>query len=142
MLSCYLQLVRILRWTIELGRIDILYDTLLMLQYQANPWIGHLEVLYHIFAYLKSHTKMGCISYNLMGSNVDLLVFNDNAYWTEFYVEVEEELTPKIPGPHGKAVSIYLFVDTNHACNIVTRQLHTGIITFIQNAPIIWFNKR
>ena len=44
--------------------------------------------------------------------------------------------------PRGRGVSIYLFVDANHAGNVVTRSLHTGIIMFIQNAPIIWFSKR
>ena len=50
-----------------------------MLQYQDIPQIGHLEILYHIFAYLKRHMKMGRIGYDLMGPNVDLLVFNNNA---------------------------------------------------------------
>ena len=43
--------------------------------------------------------------------------------------------------PCGRAVSIYLFVDANHADNVVTRRLHTGVIMFIQNAPTIWFSK-
>ena len=60
-----------------------------MFQYQSNPQVGHLEVLYHIFPCLKSHMKMGCIGYYPMGQNVDLLVFNNNAYWTEFYGDVE-----------------------------------------------------
>jgi hypothetical protein len=28
-------------------------------QYQANPRVGHLEVMYHVFAYLKNHLDMG-----------------------------------------------------------------------------------
>ena len=35
--------------------------------------------------------------------------------------------------PRGRGVSIYLFVDANHAGNVVTRSLHTGIIMFIRN---------
>ena len=42
LLSLYLQLLGILRWDIELGRIDIFHETLLMPQYQANPLIGYL----------------------------------------------------------------------------------------------------
>ena len=41
-LSLYLQLVGVLRWAIELGRIDIFHETLLMSQYQDNRRIGHL----------------------------------------------------------------------------------------------------
>ena len=37
---------------------------------------------------------------------------------------------------------ISCFVDGNHAGNVITRQWHTGIIIYVQNAPIIWFLKR
>jgi hypothetical protein len=33
-------------------------------------------------------------------------------------------------------------VDSDHAGNVVTRRSHTGILIFVQNAPIIWFSKR
>ena len=90
LLSYYLQLVGIFRWVVDIGRIRIFHDTSLMLQYQANTCIGYIEVIYHIFAYLKIHMNMGNIGYDLMGPNVDLSVFNDNADWAEFYGEVEE----------------------------------------------------
>ena len=89
MLYWYLQLVGIFRWVVDIGRIRIFHDTSLMLQYQANTFIGYIEVIYHIFAYLKIHMNMGNIGYDLMGPNVDLSVFNDNADWTELYREVE-----------------------------------------------------
>eukprot|EP00957_Ditylum_brightwellii_P207660 15353953-Ditylum_brightwellii.AAC.1 len=57
--SRYAQLNGILRWGIELGQIDIALEMGIMVQYQANPRARHLEVLYHMFAYLKSHPDMG-----------------------------------------------------------------------------------
>ena len=34
------------------------------------------------------------------------------------------------------------FVDANHAGrNVITRRSHTGIVIFVQNAPVIWFSK-
>ncbi len=53
--SHYLQLIGICGWVIELGHIDIGHEISLLSQYQANPRVGHLEVLYHVFAYLKNH---------------------------------------------------------------------------------------
>ena len=47
-----------------------------------------------------------------------------------------------MPEPRGKPVVITCFVDSNHAGNTVTRQLHTGILIFVQNAPIIFYSKR
>ena len=34
------------------------------------------------------------------------------------------------------------FVDANHAGNMMTHRSHTGILVYVQNAPIIWFSKR
>ena len=57
--------------------------------------------------------------------------------WKDFYGDVEEELPPKMPEPRGNVVRIGDFVDANHAGNVVTHQSHSGIIIFVQNAPII-----
>ena len=72
--------------------------------------------------------KMGRIGYDPMVPNVDLLVFNNNVDWAEFYGGVKEELQTKMPEPRSRAVRIYSFVDTKHAGNGVTRLSHTGII--------------
>jgi hypothetical protein len=55
--SRFLQLIGILRWAIELGRLDIFLKISQLSQHQALPRRGHLEVLYHIFAYLKKHQR-------------------------------------------------------------------------------------
>jgi hypothetical protein len=47
-----------------------------------------------------------------------------------------------MPKPWGQRVTISAFVDANHAGNKVTRHLHTGIIIYDQNAPILWYRKR
>ena len=67
-----------------------------------------------------------------------------NVDWSDFYKaeDVQEELPPKMPEPRGREVTISCFVDANHAGNVVTRRSHTGIIIYVQNAPIIWHSKR
>jgi hypothetical protein len=47
-----------------------------------------------------------------------------------------------MPKPHGHPVTISAFVDANHAGNVVTRCLHTGIFLFVHNAPKIRFSKQ
>ena len=47
-----------------------------------------------------------------------------------------------MPEPKRKSVTVSCFVDANHAGNVITRRSHTGIIIYVQNAPIIWFSKR
>jgi hypothetical protein len=140
--SRYLQLIGILWWAVEIRRIDIFLETALLSQYQVNPQIGHLEAIYHIFAYLKKCLDMGRLAYDLIALVIDENVFNSNVNWEDFYGKVEEELPPNMPRLRGNPVSLFAFIDANHAGNIVTRRSHTGIIIFVKNAPIIWFSKR
>ena len=53
----YRQLIGILRWAVERRQIDIYHEIVILSQYLASPCEGHLEALYHIFAYLKRHHK-------------------------------------------------------------------------------------
>ena len=39
----------------------------------------------------------------------------------------------------GKYVAIKDYVDTNHAGNMENRRSHSGIIIYVNNAPIIWY---
>jgi hypothetical protein len=47
-----------------------------------------------------------------------------------------------MPELWGNPVSMSAFVDANHAGNVITRCLHSGMFIFVQNALIIWFSKR
>ena len=60
-----------------------------------------------------------------------------DADWSEFYVDVMEEDLPSMPEPLKKPVTLTAFVDADHAGNVVTIRSHTGILIFVQNAPII-----
>lgn len=138
--SRYSQLIGVLRWSVELGRIDIYTETALLSQHLALPRVGHLEAVYHIFAYLSKHEKSSIIF-----DPTDPLPLTPKAAkpdWTSFYADAEEELPPRMPEPLGHPVNIYTFVDANHAGNVVTRRSHTGVLLFVQNSPIIWLSRR
>ena len=44
----YMQLIGILRWIVELGRIDICTEVSMMLAYNAMPRVGHLHAVLHV----------------------------------------------------------------------------------------------
>ena len=46
-----------------------------------------------------------------------------------------------MPESKGKSVVTSCFVNTTYAGNIISCQLYTGILIYVQNAPIIWFPK-
>jgi hypothetical protein len=138
--SRYSQLIGVLRWSVELGRIDIYTETALLSQHLALPRVGHLEAVYHVFAYLSKHEKLSIIFDPT--DPLPLTPTKAKADWSSFYSELSEELPPKMPEPRGRPVNIYTFVDANHAGNVVTRRSHTGILVFIQNSPILWLSRR
>ena len=53
----YQELIGVLRWAVELGCVDILYEVAIMSTHLTMPRIGHLEELLHIFGYLKQRPK-------------------------------------------------------------------------------------
>jgi hypothetical protein len=55
--SRYMQLIGVLRWAVELGRLDIYTEVALLSQQLALPRVGHLEVVYDVFAYLNRYDK-------------------------------------------------------------------------------------
>ena len=47
-----------------------------------------------------------------------------------------------MPAPRGQTVSTHWFVDSYHASNTVTRCSQTGLLLFVNRAPVTWFSKR
>jgi hypothetical protein len=136
----YQQLIGVLRWACELGRIDILLEVSLLASHTAMPRQGHLEAVYHIFAYLKQHTNSTMVFDERMPEIDESLFLQVD--WKDFYSEAGEETPPKMPKPRGKALKISCFVDADHAGNVVTRRSHSGILIFVNNALVGWFSKR
>jgi hypothetical protein len=62
--------------------------------------------------------------------------------WTEFYQDSKESIPTNMPEPRGQEVEINCFVDADHAGDKVTRRSQTGILIFLNSAPIIWYSKR
>ena len=141
MVQRYQQLIGILRWAVELGRVDIAVEVAILSQYQANPREGHLEALYLIFHFL-SKNPLRRLVFDARVPACDEDAFQLDADWTEFYGDVEEEDPPDMPEPLGKPVHINVFVDADHAGNMVTRRSHSGIFIFVNNAMIKMFTKK
>ncbi|KAL7527793.1 hypothetical protein ACHAWF_002307 [Thalassiosira exigua] len=133
--SRFQQLIGILRWAVELGRIDIHIEVAIMSQYSANHRVGHLETVYCIFHYLK-HNPLKRLVMDPATPAIDRDGFNKTANWAEFYGDVVEEHPPGMPEPLGKSVELFAFCDSDHASNVVTRRSHSGIFLLAQSALI------
>ena len=73
-------------------------------------------------------------------------VFDESAFrtcdWSEFYPDVEEAIPHNVPEARGNGVVTSTFVDADHAGCKAMRRLHTGVLCYVNKAPILWHSKR
>jgi capsule polysaccharide modification protein KpsS len=63
--------------------------------------------------------------------------------WKQFYPDINGEIMPiGRPRPRGKSVQISIFCDAAYGACHVTRRSTTGIVKFINGAPIQAYSKR
>lgn len=133
------ELIGMLRWATEIGRVDVLLETSLLSQYQAAPREGHLEQALHIFSYLKTKPKLS-LYFDPSLPRIDYGMFktmrND---FMEHYRDAEETMPYRMPMPRGRPITLTAFVDASHAANKKTRRSHTGYMVFLNRAPIMWY---
>ena len=141
--SYYHCLIGVLRWIVELGRVDIDVEVSMMSSHLALPREGHLKELYHIFAYLKAHSNAEMV-FDPTPIDFDRNLFErqDWSYSSYGYESLEEELPLNMPTPHGQSMTMRVFVDADHAGEVVTRRSRTGFIVFLNGAPIYWSSKK
>jgi hypothetical protein len=138
----YQEMIGILRWATEIGRVDILTELSLLSAYQASPRRGHFEQVIHIFAFLKKHPKL-TLYFDANEPKLDpgLFLGSTPEEFREIYRDAKEELPPHMPEPRGRKVTTTAYVDASHASNRKTRRSHSGFILFVNRAPIIWSSK-
>jgi hypothetical protein len=106
----------------------------------AMPREGHLDAVFHIFAYLKIRHNSRMV-FDPTYPEIDMGRFKEMD-WTSFYGDIKEALPDNAPEARGKDVDLRIFVDADHAGDRVTRRSRTGFIIFLNNAPIVWFSKK
>ena len=133
-------LIGVLRWICELGRVDILVDVAMLSRFLASPRRGHLDQAFHIFAYLKRYNRSSMVFDDTEP------MFDESRFqkcdWSEYYPGACEAVPPDAPEVRGESVSMSCFVDADHAGCRVTRRSHTGVLIFVNRAPILWYSKR
>ena len=140
MASYYQSQIGILRWCVELGRIDFITEISTLSSYNAAPREGHLDAIFHVYAYVKNKHNSRMV-FDPTYPNVDMSVFKE-CDWGAFYGDVKEAIPPNAPEPRGKEVVLRLFVDSSHADDLKTRRSRTGYLLYMNMAPISWLSKK
>jgi len=139
----YQSLIGMLRWMVELGRVDICLETSMMSSHLAMPREGHLAQLFHMFAHLKKYHNTEMV-FDPSDPVVEMDDFQRKD-WTssEFgHVDGKEELPPNMPKPRGLGLVITAKVDADHASDTLTRRSRTGFIVYLNCAPVYWMSKK
>ena len=78
LINRYQQLICMLRWSIELGRIDIQTEVSCLSQHLCTPREGHLNAVYIICRYLQKNIgkNPGRIAFNPLIEHDDQNIFN------------------------------------------------------------------
>ena len=104
------------------------------------PREGHLDRHFHMFAHLK-YKQNTTLVFDHMHPTInyeDFPVYD----WTKFSGDVKEILPPNAPLARGKIFDMMCYVDVDLAGNKITRWSRTGLIIFLNQAPIYWFSNK
>jgi hypothetical protein len=109
----YQSLIGCLRWVVTLGRFDIACAVMTMLRFHIAPRQGHLEMLGHIFGYLRKYPN-GAIRFHVGIPPHETRFTPSSASWERsVYGEPFEEIPENAPPDKGKPVHQTSMFDAN-----------------------------
>jgi hypothetical protein len=136
----YQSQIAVLRWIVELGRMDICTEVSMLASHNALPQTGHLDAVFRIFSYLKTKTNARLVL-DPTYPEIDYDSFKKQN-WSKFYGDAKERMPGNAPTAHGKPVEIRCYVDADHAGDKLTRKSQSGIVIFLNQAPTVWYSKK
>jgi hypothetical protein len=140
MASYFQSQIGILRWCVELGRIDIITEVSMLSTFLCMLREGHLDAVYHLFAYLSLHHNARGVC-DPTYHDVDMRAFIKTD-WKPMYGDLKKAIPPNAPFTRGKAIDLCLFVDSDHSGEHFTLCSRTGFFISLSMAPIVWFSNR
>ena len=136
----YQSQIGVLHWIVELGRVDIMTEVSTLAGHLAMPREGHLEAVFHVFAYIKMKHNSRMV-FDPSYPSIDKSAFLKQD-WTGFYGDVQEAIPLDRPEERGKEVVLRLYVDSDHAGDKMNRRSRTGFVIFLNSALIMWLSKK
>jgi hypothetical protein len=128
-------------WIIVLGRFDIAYTTSAMNRCNMVPRKEYLKEVKRILSYFISFPK-GRVIIDTSYPDHSMYPVEDHSNWMEFYPDTEEEIPKELLPEKGSRFRMTVYVDADHAHDLVTRRSITGILVMLNNTPIRWTSKR
>ena len=134
-------IIGVLRWMVEIGRVDISTEVSILSSYLAYPRVGHLEAVIHIMGFLSAKHNSR-IFFNPTYPAINYDTFNDGGEWKAFYGDISEAIPPDAPEARGHEVNLRMMFDSDYAGSKETRRSRTGFMIFVNMALIICHRKK
>jgi hypothetical protein len=131
--------IEILRWCVEVGRIDIITEVSMLSTHLCLLRDGHLEAVFPVCAYLGLHHNARVV-FDPTYPYVDMGTFIKIG-WKAMYGDVKEMIPSDDHVSHGNEVDLRLFVESDNAGEQFTRHSRTGFVVYLIMATIGWFSK-
>jgi hypothetical protein len=105
------------------------------------PRKGYLKAVKRILSYLKTFPK-GRVIIDTSYPDHFMHPVEDHSNWMEFYPDASEEISKDLTPEKGPRIRMTVYVDADHAHDLITRRSITGILVMLNNTPFRWISKR
>ena len=125
---------------IKIGRVDIITEVLTLASQMSMPREGHMDAVFHVFAYLKARHNSRMV-FDPTYPSIDKTNIQDHE-WKRLYGDVEEAIPSNCPKPLGREVDLRMFIDLDHATDETMRWSRTGYFIYVNSALVNWIYKK
>jgi hypothetical protein len=91
-----------------------------------------MKTVKRILAYLKTFPN-GRVIVDTTYPGHSIYPAEDHPNWRDFYLDAEKEISYDLPMSKGSKVRMTVYVDADHAHDLVTRRSSTGILMMLNN---------
>eukprot|EP00592_Proboscia_alata_P013883 CAMPEP_0194391976 /NCGR_PEP_ID=MMETSP0174-20130528/118894_1 /TAXON_ID=216777 /ORGANISM="Proboscia alata, Strain PI-D3" /LENGTH=231 /DNA_ID=CAMNT_0039186871 /DNA_START=970 /DNA_END=1665 /DNA_ORIENTATION=+ len=113
-----------------------------MTRFSAFIREGHVVAVLKIFVHCRKHIESKIV-FNPMKRDFDDVEWVSGD-WSQFYLDIkdgDEPIHTKMTEPRDKSVQVNMFCDALHVSCLQSRCSTTGMLSFLNGAPITWYSK-
>ena len=102
---------------------------------------GHLNQVFQIFGNLRKHKNAEMV-FDPTEPDIKRSQFEKQDWSHTIYCELNEAIPTNAPLACGRGMRMTIWVDSDHAGELITRRSRTGYLIFLNGSTIYWFSKK
>ena len=124
---------------VEIGCVDIITEVSTLASQMAMPREGHMDAVFHVFAYLKARQNSRMV-FDPTYPSIDKKKFQEHE-WKRLYGDAKEAILNNCPKTLGREADIRIFDESDHDTDESTRQSRTGYLIYMNSELVNWLFK-